>query len=181
MASAMIDVDALEATLRKATQASLPWVSLNSSNYTLDEPSPPPITVHATPWVMAAPDFVPDVAYKWRYRDTRQVVIDYIIQRTTSWVSGRIKIFHDMPISYLESLDEPVPPPIPYPFTPHNLYFSNTVDLEVGTGIGMTLCALHDPSQDGNERFGLGFQITSASPSSFPLIGASYISVIPLI
>jgi len=181
MADVTIDVAVLEETLRKATQAALPWVTLQVVNHNINEPTPPPTTINNIPVVMTTPSLVPDIHYMWNYKDTRQVVIDYVIQRDTSWVAGKVKIFHDMPISYLSTLDEPTPPPLPSPFTAHHLYFSNTIDITVGSDVGVVLCALHDPSREGtDERFGLGFQITNATPSIFPIIGGSYVSVIPL-
>jgi hypothetical protein len=180
MATVTIDVDALTDSLRKATQAVLPWVKLQVVDYGLNEPTPPPLTVNSSPVVMTEPALVPHVSYQWTYKDTRQVVIDYVLQRGTDWQSGRIKIFHDMDIDYLASLNEPTPPPIPTPYTAHHLYFSHTIDLVVGSDIGVTLCALHVPASEAEEKFGLGFQITSATPSKFPLVGGSYVSVIPL-
>jgi hypothetical protein len=179
MPDVTIDVAVLEQTLRNASNTTLPWVTLVDTDYTLNEPTPPPTSI--VPTVMATPIFVPNLTYRWPYKDTRQVVIDYVLQRDDRWQTGRIKLFHDMVIASLTVVDEPIPPPIPSPFIPHQLYFSHTIDLVVGLPCGVSLCVLHDSSREGvDEQFGLGFQITDASPAVFPLIGASFVSVIPV-
>lgn len=181
MANVTIDIDVLTESLRKASIGALPWVKLQAVKNTLHEPTPPSYLTNASPVVMVDPVLIPDPAYIWTYKNTRQVVLEYVLQRNTDWQTGRIRLFHTMPIDYLNSLDEPTPPPIPSPYTAHQLYFSHTIDLTVGNSCGVTLSALHDPSSTGvEERFGIGFQITSASPSQFPLFAASYVSVIPL-
>ena len=180
MAYVTVDVDVLQQTIRNAANTTLPWVTLKDTDYTLNEPTPPPIPSSTVPSVMATSVLVPDLTYRWPYKDTRQVVIDYVLQRDDRWQTGRIKLFHDMVLSY-SSVDEPVPPPIPSPFIPHQLYFSHTIELVVGLSCGVTLCVLHDSSRVGVDgQFGLGFQITDASPAVFPLIGASFVSVIPM-
>lgn len=182
MSTITVDVTELETILRNAASVSLPWVTLIEADYNLNEPTPPPVTINTIPTVMLEPAFVPSTSYRWRYKDTRQVVLDYVLQRDTNWQTGRVKIFHDIPVDTITSLNEPIPPPLPSPFTAHHLYFTHTIDQLVGSDCGVTLHALHDPSREGvDEMFGLGFQITNALPSQLPRIGASCVSIIPIL
>lgn len=178
MANVTIDIDQLTASLKAATRSSLPWTVLQATSYTLNEPTPPPITAYTLPSIMASASFVPASEYLWTYKDTRQVIIEYVVQRSTSWRTGRIRIFHDINLDYLASLNETKPQPLPSPFTAHTLYVSNTLDLDIGD-CGVTIFAAHDTRLESEERFGITFQITNASPIVFPKIAATYVSVIP--
>lgn len=176
-----VDMDVLTASLKAASAAYLPWTTLQATSYTLNEPVKPPIDIYTTPAVMASQSFVPATEYMWRYKDTRQVIIEYIVQRGSSnWQTGRIRIFHDMDLTTAYSMDETKPQPLPDIFIPHSLYVSNTVDVSVGD-CGVNIFAAHDSRSDNSEeRFGITFQITNALPSVFPRMAATYVSVIPV-
>lgn len=183
MANVTIDIDVLTKSLKAATRNSLPWTSLDYTNYTLDEPTRPPINIHEVPQVMLTPAFVPSAEYFWNYADTRQVILEYIIQRDTSWRTGKLRIFHNMDLDSLQSFDETIIGSDridePQPFKPHSLYVNNIIDLEIGD-CGVIISAAHDSSTSrSEERFGITFQITGVLPAIFPKIAAAYISIIP--
>jgi len=179
MADITINIDALTESLRKSALGALPWVKLQTISTNLDEITPPSYLNNNFPTVMLDPLLIPNSSYVWTYKGTRQLVLDYMVQRGTTWETGKIKIFHTAPATALTQADELTPPAIPFDVK-YPPFFIQTVENVIGGGCGVVFTALYDPSSTSVEqRFGLGYRIISATNPEFPMFAASYVSVIP--